>query len=702
MISESTLLKSLKNHFGFEKFRPNQLQIIQSILSGKDNLVIMPTGGGKSICFQLPALHLEGVTLVISPLIALMKDQVDALKGNGIAAAYYNSSQTSEEQRVIFEQVIQKQLKLLYVAPESLPLLDNLLNENYLSLIAIDEAHCISAWGHDFRPSYTQLNFLKETLPTIPIVALTATADKATREDICTQLKLQNPVKNITSFDRKNLSLEVRPANDRVNQIVRFIENRSDESGIIYCLSRKTTEQLANKLNQKGFEAVAYHAGLSYEERSKSQEDFIYDRTKIVCATIAFGMGIDKSNVRWVIHYNLPKNIEGYYQEIGRAGRDGLESDTLLFYSYADVVQLQKFSEGASNQEVQIAKLNRMRQYAEATSCRRKILLSYFGELIEENCGNCDVCQNPPQFLDGTVIAQKALSAVYRLKEKEAMGTVVDVLRGARNAVVLDKGYTQLKTYGVGQEISWQNWQHYIIQLINQGYLEIAFHENNILKLTDFSKKVLFEKEHVQLSQAISYKEKTKTTKAKVEKKKSKTDLYERLRLLRLKIAKEEDVPAYIVFNDATLKDMEQKRPMTDEAFLEVEGIGKHKLEKYGYDFITEIIAFHKEKKGTRKKAGDTVLKTYELYQKGFSMEDISVERGLSIPTIFSHIIKLYQESKKIEVHDFISEYELEEIKKAKKELKNPRQLKPYFEYFNEQMDYFTIRFGLEVLKKNY
>ncbi len=601
MESKIELLKSLKDFFGFDKFRPNQVEIIQSILEGNDNLVIMPTGGGKSICFQLPALHLEGLTLVISPLIALMKDQVDALKGNGISADYYNSSQTKQEQETIFEKVINKELKLLYVAPESLVLLGNILDEKYISLIAIDEAHCISAWGHDFRPSYTQLNFFKKKLRNTPIVALTATADKATREDICSQLNLIEPIKHITSFDRKNLSLEVRPANDRVNQIIKFIENRSDESGIIYCLSRKTTEQLAAKLQNKGFDAVAYHAGLSFDNRSMAQEDFIYDRTKIICATVAFGMGIDKSNVRWVIHYNLPKNIEGYYQEIGRAGRDNLESDTLLFYSYADVVQLQKFSEGSSNQEVQIAKLNRMRQYAEATSCRRKILLSYFGELIEKDCGNCDACLNPPQFFDGTIIAQKALSAVYRLKESEVMGAVVDFLRGAQNSIMFDKGYTSLKTYGIGKDISWQNWQHYMIQLINQGFLEIAFHQNNILKLTDFSKRILFESEKVQLSQPISYKEKEVQSKAKA--KKVKTDLYERLRKLRLKIAMEEDVPAYIVFNDATLKDMERKRPMTDEDFLEVEGIGKHKLDKYGYNFITEIIRFYKEKKVLKKKS---------------------------------------------------------------------------------------------------
>ncbi len=700
MIKETTLLKSLKDYFGFEKFRTNQLEIIQSVLAGKDNVVIMPTGGGKSICFQLPALHLEGVTLVISPLIALMKDQVDALKGNGIAAAYYNSSQTSEEQEQIFDQIVQKELKLLYVAPESLSLLSSILNETYIALIAIDEAHCISAWGHDFRPSYTQLNFFKKTLPNTPIIALTATADKATREDIAEQLDLQNPVKHITSFDRENLSLEVRSAHDRVNQILDFIQERSEESGIIYCLSRKTTEQLAKKLEQKGWDAKPYHAGLSFNERSQVQEDFIYDRTKIICATIAFGMGIDKPDVRWVIHYNLPKNIEGYYQEIGRAGRDGLPSDTLLFYSYADVVQLQKFSEGASNEEVQLAKLNRMRQYAEATHCRRKILLSYFGEFVEKDCGNCDVCQNPPQFFEGSVIAQKALSAIYRLQEKEALGTIIDVLRGAQTATILDKQYTQLKTYGAGKDISWQHWQYYLIQLMNQGYIEIAFHENNALKLTERSKKVLFEHEKVPLSSPVELEKKKKSTR-EVKKEKAPTTLYERLRLLRLKLAKEEGVPAYIICNDATLKDMEKKRPITEESFLEVEGIGVHKLKKYGADFIQEIQVYQQEKNTSPKAKGHTTLKTYELYKEGLSMEEIAMQRELSVPTIFSHIIMLYQSDKEIEVHDFISEEDIQKIKEAKHKLKNPDKLKTYYEYFNEQIDYFTLRFGLAVLNKD-
>ncbi|HTG67166.1 MAG TPA: RecQ family ATP-dependent DNA helicase, partial [Flavobacterium sp.] len=434
MITSQILHTTLKENFGFEKFRRNQQEIINTILQGNDTLAIMPTGGGKSICFQLPALLLPGITIVISPLIALMKDQVDSLKANGIPACFINSTQTETEQQQHIENLKSNKVKLVYIAPESLSYLDNAFSVLNISLIAIDEAHCISSWGHDFRPAYTNLGYLKNRFPSTPILALTATADKATRQDISTQLNLRNPAVFIASFDRKNLSLEVRPALDRVKQIIDFIESKPNESGIIYCLSRKTTEELAEKLTKAGISSKAYHAGLDSELRSKTQDEFINDQCQVVCATIAFGMGIDKSNVRWVIHYNLPKNIEGYYQEIGRAGRDGLASETILFESYGDLIQLQKFASQGQNAEIQLAKLERMKQYADALSCRRKILLSYFGEIVTENCGNCDICKNPPAFFDGTIIAQKAFSAIIRLKESEPLPVIVDFLRGSKNA----------------------------------------------------------------------------------------------------------------------------------------------------------------------------------------------------------------------------------------------------------------------------
>ena len=697
-VTEKDLLEKLKANFGYDSFRLEQQKIIENLLNKKDTLVIMPTGGGKSICYQLPALFFEGITLVISPLIALMKDQVDSLKANGISATYYNSTQSTQEQQQVFDAIANKTIKLLYVAPESLPLLGHILNQNYISSIAIDEAHCISAWGHDFRPSYKQLSFLKKSLPDIPIVALTATADKATQQDILEQLAIPNATNFLSSFNRANISLEVRSANDRVKQIIKFINKKPTESGIVYCLSRKSTEQLASKLKQNGIDAKAYHAGLSFEERTKTQEDFIKDETQIICATIAFGMGIDKSNVRWVIHYNMPKNIEGYYQEIGRAGRDGLPSQALLFHSYADVMQLRQFIANNGNKEVQEAKLERMKQFSEATDCRRKILLSYFGELIQENCGNCDVCKNPPQFFDGTVIAQKALSAIYRLQEKEAMGTVIDVLRGAKNAAVLDKNYQYLKTYGVGNSISWKDWQHYMVQLINQGYCQIAFHLNNTLHLTNFSKKVLFEGEKVQLTTPVEFKKEDK--KVAAAKKKStiiKDTLFERLRKLRFNISKEEDIAAYLIFSDATLRELEIQRPQTDDEFLAISGVGQRKLEVYGGEFMDEIKTFIKEKKSGRK---DTTLETFKLYQEGFSIDEIADKRNLKTQTIFSHLSKSYLEGKDIALDKFTDADTLKLVANAKKVLKNEVALKPYFEFLGEKVPYEQIRIGLTILQK--
>ncbi len=698
--TKEKLLSTLKKYFGYDSFRNQQQEIVEAVLSKSDNLVIMPTGGGKSICFQLPALLFEGLTLVISPLIALMKDQVDGLNANGIDADFFNSSQESVEQNAIFDKIIQKEIKLLYVAPESLQLLQNVLNEKYISCIAIDEAHCISSWGHDFRTSYQQLGFFKKSLPNTPIIALTATADKATRTDILEQLCIPNARQFLSSFDRKNIELEVRPANDRFLQIVKFINKKSNESGIIYCLSRKSTEQLASKLKQNGINAAPYHAGLNFNERSKTQENFIFDKTQVVCATIAFGMGIDKSNVRWVIHYNMPKNIEGYYQEIGRCGRDGIKANALLFHSYSDVIQLKKFMSGASNEEVQAAKLDRMKQFSEATTCRRKILLSYFGELLAENCGNCDVCKNPPEFFNGTIIAQKALSVITRLHESEAMGTVIDVLRGAHNATIINKGYDTLKSHGVGSKISWRDWQQYLIQLVNQGYCEIAFHKNNALQLTDFSKKVLFENEVVSLTRPVEFKEQSVVEKVTKTKKAKKDTLFERLRKLRQEIAMAENIPAYLVFSDASLKEMERARPMSESDFLEISGVGQRKLEVYGEDFIAEIVAFSNEKIKTRKKKGTHKI-TYDLYKEGFTIDEIAGKRRLKPTTIFSHLAILYTEGKDIEIYDFVSEEEVNKIRDAKEELGNPQALKPYYEDLNGEIEYFKIRLALTIIDRD-
>jgi len=689
----------LKENFGFEKFRPNQEDIINCVLSGQDTLAIMPTGGGKSICFQLPALVLPGITVVVSPLIALMKDQVDSLKANGIPACFINSSQSSEEQQSHIQNLKDNKIKLVYVAPESLSYLENAFSQITISLIAIDEAHCISAWGHDFRPAYTNLGFLKNRFPSTPILALTATADKATRTDISDQLNLVNPKTFVASFDRKNLSLEVRPALDRVKQIIDFIKDKPNECGIVYCLSRKTTEELAEKLQKIGIKAKAYHAGLDSQLRSKMQDEFINDECQVVCATIAFGMGIDKSNVRWVIHYNLPKNIEGYYQEIGRAGRDGLPAETILFESYGDMIQLQKFASEGLNAEVQLAKLERMKQYADALSCRRKILLSYFGELVNENCGNCDICKNPPAFFDGTIIAQKALSAIIRLQESEALPVIVDFLRGSKNAAIYEKGYQNLKTYGVGADISWYDWNQYLIQLINLGYCEIAFHQQNKIKLTPFAKKVLFEGEKVQLTTV----QKISKDKPKEKNRVSQTtdnSLFEILRKLRSEIAKEEGVPAFVIFNDATLRQLESERPMSEEEFLKIDGVGKVKLEKYGDLFIKAIINFQKEKTVRAKADGSTYTITLEMYQSGLSVDEIAVKRNLGVGTITSHLAKLYTDGHPIDLSSYITIEEIAKIAEAKIKLESPNALKPYFEYFEELMPYNKISIGLAMIEK--
>ncbi|MBP6181680.1 DNA helicase RecQ [Flavobacterium sp.] len=698
-MTQQILHAKLKENFGFEKFRPNQEDIINGVLSSQDTLAIMPTGGGKSICFQLPALILPGITIVISPLIALMKDQVDSLKANGIEACFINSSQTEAERQFYIESLKSNVIKLVYIAPESLSYLDTISNSLTISLIAIDEAHCISAWGHDFRPAYTNLGYLKNRFPSTPILALTATADKATRKDISKQLNLINPKIFVASFDRKNLSLEVRPALDRVKQIVDFIQEKTNESGIVYCLSRKTTEELAEKLQKIGINAKAYHAGLDNKIRSKTQDEFINDDCQVVCATIAFGMGIDKSNVRWVIHYNLPKNIEGYYQEIGRAGRDGLPSETILFESYGDVIQLQKFASQGLNAEVQLAKLERMKQYADALSCRRKILLSYFGELVTENCGNCDICKNPPSFFDGTVIAQKALSAIIRLQEMEPLPVIIDFLRGSKNAYIYEKEYQNLKTYGVGTDLSWFDWNQYLIQLINLGYCEIAFHQQNKIRLTAFAKKVLFEGEKVQLTTV----QKINIDKQEVKEIKSKStanSLFDTLRKLRYEISKEESVPAYVIFSDAALRQMETERPTCDQELLTIDGVGKAKLEKYGNVFIKAIIDFQKSKVVKKKKEATTYKETLELYQNGLSVEEISQKRKLGLSTIMSHLAKLYVDGAAIDLNAFISKEEVSQIAEAQIKLESPNTLKPYFDHFEEKMDYGKIRLALAILEK--
>ncbi len=604
------MLHTLKTYFGYDSFRPLQENIINHILSKNDSLVLMPTGGGKSICYQLPALLMEGTAIVVSPLISLMKDQVDALKANGVTAGALNSNNSESENANLRRECLMGKIKLLYVSPEKLlSEVDYLLRDINISLFAIDEAHCISQWGHDFRPEYTQMNILREKFPKTPIIALTATADKITRTDIINQLRLKNPKVFISSFDRPNLSLTVKRGyqeKEKNKTILDFIDKRPNQCGIVYCLSRNTTEKVALNLQKNGIEAAVYHAGLSSEQRDKTQNDFINDRVQVVCATIAFGMGIDKSNVRWVIHYNMPKSIENYYQEIGRAGRDGLESDTMLFYSLSDLILLSKFANDSKQQSINLEKLNRMQQYAEANICRRRILLSYFGETTDKDCGNCDVCKNPPERFDGTIIVQKALSAIARTNEQIGTTLLVDILKGFNNAEVIEKGYDKLKTFGAGRDIPPRDWHDYLLQMLQLGYFEIAYNENNHLRITELGSNILFGKEKATLvtikrEEFVAKSRKKKAVKEIKPEKHSYDNedefIFEELRVLRKKLADEQAIPAYIVLSDKVLHLLSSSRPTTIEEFGNISGIGEFKKEKYGKDFVALIKKLTKESK---------------------------------------------------------------------------------------------------------
>lgn len=599
------MLQTLKTYFGYDSFRPLQEDIIRHLIDRKDALVLMPTGGGKSICYQLPALLSEGTAVVVSPLISLMKDQVETLCANGIAAGALNSNNDETENASLRRACMEGKLKLLYISPEKLLAEANyLLRDMHISLFAIDEAHCISQWGHDFRPEYTQMGILHQLFPQVPIIALTATADKITREDIIKQLHLNQPRIFISSFDRPNLSLTVKRGyqqKEKSKAILDFIARHPGESGIIYCMSRSKTETVAQMLQKQGIKSAVYHAGLSPARRDEAQDDFINDRVQVVCATIAFGMGIDKSNVRWVIHYNLPKSIESFYQEIGRAGRDGMPSDTLLFYSLADLILLTKFATDSGQQSINLEKLQRMQQYAEADICRRRILLSYFGENTTCDCGNCDVCKNPPERFDGTIIVQKALSAIARSEQQIGTGILVDILRGNMSSEVTERGYHRLKTFGAGREVPARDWHDYLLQMLQLGYFEIAYNENNHLKITQSGTDVLFgrarallvtirREEAVQATRGRKRKATVPTKKLPLGLPNTESgELFEALRTLRKRLADQEALPAYIVLSDKVLHLLSASRPTTIEEFGNISGIGEYKKKKYGKEFVELI-----------------------------------------------------------------------------------------------------------------
>jgi len=677
----------LKHRFGYDSFRLDQEPAIAAVLAKKDCVLLMPTGGGKSLCYQIPALILDGLTVVISPLIALMKDQVDALRNNGIEAAFLNSTQTSREQVDVFRDVRSGKLKLLYVAPERLlqsgDLFLDFLRGINVSLFAIDEAHCISSWGHDFRPEYLQLAKLKAEFPHIPLIALTATADRLVRKDIVERLNISDCARFVSSFNRPNIFYAVEPKRNSYDQLLDYLEKRREESGIIYCLSRASTDSLAADLRDEGFSALSYHAGLDKQTRDRHQNSFLRDETKIIVATIAFGMGIDKSNVRFVVHMDLPKNIESYYQETGRAGRDGLRSDALLFFSWADVNKLKGFAEvegNARQSEIMLKKLDTMGKFGDLRTCRRRFLLNYFSEDLKEDCGNCDNCTTILERFDGTIIAQKALSAVYRTGQRFGMSYIIDFLRGSQSEKIRE-GHKRLKTFGVGADIAKNNWFDYLKDLIAQGYLASTPGQYPVLVLTETSEDVLKGRTTVQLVK-VKVKEEKRAKLVAEAAHPYIQELFDKLRQLRTDFAKSENVPPYVVFSDATLVEMAAYLPQNEEEMRRISGIGDLKFDKYGADLILEIREYcsrhnlasrihlkslKRERKARTKRDAsgrDTYRISLEMFRDGKTMDEIALSRGIGVSTVEGHLAR-FVATGEIMLEELVPPEKIETIRNA-------------------------------------
>jgi ATP-dependent DNA helicase RecQ len=716
--SLSSPLQILQQVFGYEDFRNNQQEIIEHILDGKDAVVLMPTGGGKSLCYQVPALCMKGVTIVVSPLIALMKDQVDALIAGGVKAAFLNSSQENYEQQLITTQLRNNELKLLYVAPERLVGSETqflaFLKSIDVSLFAIDEAHCISQWGHDFRPEYLVLGELKKQFPSIPIVALTATADDLTKQDIIDKLRIKDPRVFENSFNRANIFYYIKPKKDYYSELVRYLKDHADDSGIIYCLSRAATERLAKDLEDDGFHAEAYHAGLERKLREARQDRFLKDDIKIMVATIAFGMGINKSNVRFVVHVDLPKNIEGYYQETGRAGRDGLHSEAILFYGVADVMKLKNFAvvEGnAVQSKIMLQKLDKMVAFCEIRTCRRKYLLNYFGESAADDCSGCDVCLNKPVLVDATIIAQKVLSTVARLKERFRMLYVVDILWGSNSSKIREE-HKNLSVFGVGKDISKDLWKYYTKELLLSGYIAYSQDEFPILKLTEKSLGVLYKCEKVFLPKPAEIKiakEPEIYQQHSYEK-----PLFNLLKQLRNSISHEQNVPSYIIFSDSSMLDLATYLPLNTADLHKISGFGEYKIHKYGQAFLKVVQDYCIEHSlrtkinlkpalGNRKvvvnkeRSIETKKASLQLYKEGMSMNEIAAERKLSLSTVETHLA-YYIAIGDLLIDDIVSTAKQLAIKKAA-DLLGTASLKVLKDGLPSDISYGEIRITLASVK---